>query len=603
MSLPPIEPSSQKEVELSLPPPPSHSDLPSSSSSSFVWPFSDPTLVFFIDPFSSKTEALKNNLERKASVHGLPFRTTTLALQASHVVLDPSCEENRFLRSFDVLEPVSFNWIKDSFLEEKALPEEDYSLPEVEDVEQDEEQEPEVVGEATVCDSYARRGKAWLVREEEDIARFLASDAQTNGDGYLWKQYQRSHPSRTVSAYASYHWKRREFLDARVAALKAANNGQPIAYQHPEVVGEDSEVEKLTTPTSIPNRQQIWVLVPTPADPFVLIASDDARTARLRKGTRAQVYLHFSAKHPRRTPISVQSRYHSNRETIVRAVEDLKRKGGKPKRPAVVLSESEEALEDDSMGDDERSIDDNIPRTTPRSTLPSANSLENGGPFKGSHPGSSKRTRIIDEPVNAVASSSGSSFNRHDPHNHSHPSFTSHFNPSRIPSTASQSRPRPSLETSFQQPVASIRSNPFSIGPQSSSSSHHPPSGPSPPYQSSSDEEDELEPPSFLEIGTKPSFCHSSRWCWFCGEGRSPTYENVSLAVVNPSNNRSAESVGGKLACRKCEKSWEKRVVRGKKLGMGVAEMGDLERLAWVTEVLIEKGLKERERRVKGRGV
>lgn len=43
--------------------------------------------------------------------------------------------------------------------------------------------------------------------------------------------------------------------------------------------------------------------------------------------------------------------------------------------------------------------------------------------------------------------------------------------------------------------------------------------------------------------------------------------------------------------------------MRGKKLGMGVAEMGDLERLAWVTEVLIEKGLKERERRVKGRGV
>lgn len=54
------------------------------------------------------------------------------------------------------------------------------------------------------------------------------------------------HPSRTVSAYASYHWKRREFLDARVAAIKAANNGQPIVYQHPEVVGEDSEVEKLS---------------------------------------------------------------------------------------------------------------------------------------------------------------------------------------------------------------------------------------------------------------------------------------------------------------------------------------------------------------------
>lgn len=42
--------------------------------------------------------------------------------------------------------------------------------------------------------------------------------------------------------------------------------------------------------------------------------------------------------------------------------------------------------------------------------------------------------------------------------------------------------------------------------------------------------------------------------------------------------------------------------MKGEQLGMGVAAMGELERLAWVTEVLIEKGLKERERKVKGRG-
>ena len=55
-----------------------------------------------------------------------------------------------------------------------------------------------------------------------------------------------------------------------------------------------------------------------------------------------------------------------------------------------------------------------------------------------------------------------------------------------------------------------------------------------------------------------------------------------------------------RLACDVCESSWEKRFVKGKKLAVGVAEMGELEKLVWVTKVWIEKGLKVRECRVKG---
>ena len=56
-----------------------------------------------------------------------------------------------------------------------------------------------------------------------------------------------------------------------------------------------------------------------------------------------------------------------------------------------------------------------------------------------------------------------------------------------------------------------------------------------------------------------------------------------------------------RLACEVCESTWEKRFVRGMKLAKGVAELGELERLAWVTEVLIDKGLEVRKERVYGR--
>lgn len=57
-----------------------------------------------------------------------------------------------------------------------------------------------------------------------------------------------------------------------------------------------------------------------------------------------------------------------------------------------------------------------------------------------------------------------------------------------------------------------------------------------------------------------------------------------------------------RLACDVCESTWERRFVRGLKLAPGVAEMGDLERLAWVTGFVIEKGLQARKDWVYGRG-
>jgi len=60
--------------------------------------------------------------------------------------------------------------------------------------------------------------------------------------------------------------------------------------------------------------------------------------------------------------------------------------------------------------------------------------------------------------------------------------------------------------------------------------------------------------------------------------------------------------VPGRLACWTCEKVWRVRVVEGRKLGEGVKEMGEVERLGWVTEVLVKKGMEERWWRVYGRG-
>ncbi|KAL7409289.1 hypothetical protein BDY24DRAFT_403693, partial [Mrakia frigida] len=248
-----VKQSDERSPQLDLPPPP----LPSASSSpskvpppplppsSFIWPFSDPSLVFYIDEFSAKAESLRKNLERRATASGLLFRITTAPTEASHVVLDSNCNDNASLRSLAPPQHVvSLDWLKDSFFEEKGLEEEEYSLR----IEQGTEQAEEAEGEEDEDEdafvglpAYASHAKgSWIVKEEKEFIRFLASDPQRDAEGRsIFRQYQSSHPSRTVPAYNSYYFKRKDVLDAKVAKLKAASNGQPIVYEHPKIVQEE----------------------------------------------------------------------------------------------------------------------------------------------------------------------------------------------------------------------------------------------------------------------------------------------------------------------------------------------------------------------------
>ena len=76
----------------------------------------------------------------------------------------------------------------DSFLEEEALPEEEYdlSIP----VEQPTEEE-NVVESAVEFSDLSRKGMVWLPQEDEQIVEFLASNPQGVGTGCLaiWKQH------------------------------------------------------------------------------------------------------------------------------------------------------------------------------------------------------------------------------------------------------------------------------------------------------------------------------------------------------------------------------------------------------------------------------
>lgn len=142
---PPLASASSSPSKIALP-------LPTPSS---IWPFSDPSLVFFMDPFSPKVDALRNTLEvsrtqgkrregGNVELELNPFPpflpTTPLVLQASHIVLDSSCKENHFFRSLPPPQHVvSLGWLKDSFFEEIGLPEGDSSLPVEEAVEMKEE--------------------------------------------------------------------------------------------------------------------------------------------------------------------------------------------------------------------------------------------------------------------------------------------------------------------------------------------------------------------------------------------------------------------------------------------------------------------------------
>jgi len=135
------------------------------------------------------------SFQRKAEAAGLSSTTssTTDINEASHVVLDPEFrDENLALRAQPLpRRVVSLRWLVDSFLEEKALPEEDYDLSTPVDV-------PVCLEEEEVIDDsgneLARRqwnGRSWSWRpeEEEEMVKFLASNLQPVGSGYLslWK--------------------------------------------------------------------------------------------------------------------------------------------------------------------------------------------------------------------------------------------------------------------------------------------------------------------------------------------------------------------------------------------------------------------------------
>ncbi|KAL7409320.1 hypothetical protein BDY24DRAFT_445028 [Mrakia frigida] len=220
----------------------------------------------------------------------------------------------------------------------------------------------------------------------------------------------------------------------------------------------------------------------------------------------------------------------------------------------------------------------------------------------------SKRRRIDSPPRrNAVASSSRVTLDHHPrSHRPSLPSssraFTSTSKPPHHPS-------RSSLPDSLRQPTQDQprrSTSPLtSASPSPAPESVPPPPPPIPTLFSRlpSPEIQNLEPPSFLTLGARPSTASpSSNWCYFCGSNQQPqpTFATLALAAKSLDDDGEVVRVPGRLACWTCEKVYTTRVVHGKRLAEGVKEMGELERLAWVTGELVKKGMKEREFRVYG---
>ncbi|KAL7415479.1 hypothetical protein BDY24DRAFT_383084 [Mrakia frigida] len=221
---------SQEEEAVGHPLPPS--TLPSSSSSLLevalpppVWPFSDPNIRLYFDPISIKAQSLQKTLERKAAASGASssnFSTTDIN-QASHIILDPNVKnETLASRTQPLPRRVSYQWVVDSFLEEEALPEEDYglSLPDIRSSS----------SEVVKAGERARHGgkvRLWLPEEEKEMARFLASDPQDDGTGYLsiWNQHQKMHPFRSADAYYIHYRSQRSIIDKLARSFQAVEEG------------------------------------------------------------------------------------------------------------------------------------------------------------------------------------------------------------------------------------------------------------------------------------------------------------------------------------------------------------------------------------------
>ncbi|KAL7409285.1 hypothetical protein BDY24DRAFT_223085 [Mrakia frigida] len=250
---PPPPPSSSSSSQVALPP----------SSRASVWPFNNPNERLFLDIFSAKAQELKQTLENESRSLGYTFPSTSNILNATFVVLDPECAESSFFRALPPPHQVrSLRWLRQSFGKAASSSKEAYPFVAQEEEEvvaggldegdgrggrvNDDEEKGPVKGRDFVR-GYASK-KGWLCSEEEELARFLASDPQMD-DRSIWCQYERSHPSRSASAYRERHRIRKTmFFDPKIAELKAANNGQPIEYEHPEV----EEVEVVETRESIP---------------------------------------------------------------------------------------------------------------------------------------------------------------------------------------------------------------------------------------------------------------------------------------------------------------------------------------------------------------
>jgi len=164
---------------LPAPPPPPACSVPTSSSASATasffnpWPFNDPSVLLFLDPFSPEAQELKKTLEVSSTLSSPPsslpsppslsspvpsfsdnsphfflqitslafghtFPSTLLAVEASHIVLDPSYSDaNVFFRHGFPQKCVSMMWLRESFIKASPRAEEEYRLPSVDDVEEE----------------------------------------------------------------------------------------------------------------------------------------------------------------------------------------------------------------------------------------------------------------------------------------------------------------------------------------------------------------------------------------------------------------------------------------------------------------------------------
>ncbi|KAL7411184.1 hypothetical protein BDY24DRAFT_396908 [Mrakia frigida] len=110
-----------------------------------------------------------------------------------------------------------------------------------------------------------------------------------------------------------------------------------------------------------------------------------------------------------------------------------------------------------------------------------------------------------------------------------------------------------------------------------------------------------LEPLTFLQLGTPPSFCvPPSSFCWWCGCAEAVPFSTFYLAAPSPEDPSELVKIGGKLTCVGCLDWFETSMKSGGVFLVGVREMSDIQRMSWAREMLEERGKSERRRSVIG---